>query len=408
MRWLPYFLAAGVAVPWLAVHLLGVGIGNTTVAVMSGIAILGAAFLLSWACEVAEEDVPQALAVSVLALVAVLPEYAVDATFAYKAAHDPEAAGYAIANMTGGNRLMLGFGWTLVCVLNWAKFRRDRVVLPRDVGAEITIMLMSTLYALVPIWRGSLTIFDTCVYVSLYFMYLIAAARGEEHESHPVGPAAALASQSTAVRRAGILLLLLFGAGVILLSAEPFAEALVHTGKEWGVDEFVLVQWVAPLASEAPEVVVATLMVLRAASSTGLRALISSSVNQWTLLVGTLAVVASLGAGHVATLPLDERQRDEMLLTAAQCLFGIAVIADLRLQLWQAGLLGGLFLIQPLLPNHHHEIALAYLGLFVSLVVFDKRSRNGIWESAKTFWILLSNQPRPIASQVDPESGLEG
>ena len=408
MRWLPYFLAAGVAVPWLAVHLLGVGIGNTTVAVMSGVAILGAAFLLSWACEVAEEDVPQALAVSVLALVAVLPEYAVDATFAYKAAHDPEAAGYAIANMTGGNRLMLGFGWTLVCVLNWAKFRRDRVVLPRDVGAEITIMLMSTLYALVPIWRGSLTIFDTCVYVSLYFMYLIAAARGEEHESHPVGPAAALASQSTAVRRAGILLLLLFGAGVILLSAEPFAEALVHTGKEWGVDEFVLVQWVAPLASEAPEVVVATLMVLRAASSTGLRALISSSVNQWTLLVGTLAVVASLGAGPVATLPLDERQRDEMLLTAAQCLFGIAVIADLRLQLWQAGLLGGLFLIQPLLPNHHHEIALAYLGLFVSLVVFDKRSRNGIWESAKTFWILLSNQPRPIASQLDPESGLEG
>ena len=408
MRWLPYFFAAGVAVPWLAVQLLGVGIGNTTVAVMSGVAILGAAFLLSWACEVAEEDVPQALAVSVLALVAVLPEYAVDATFAYKAAHDPEAAGYAIANMTGGNRLMLGFGWTLVCVLNWAKFRRDRVVLPRDVGAEITILLLSTLYALVPVWRGSLTIFDTCVYVSLYFMYLIAAARGEEHESHPVGPAAALASQSTAVRRAGILLLLLFGAGVILLSAEPFAEALVHTGKEWGVDEFVLVQWVAPLASEAPEVVVATLMVLRAASSTGLRALISSSVNQWTLLVGTLAVVASLGAGHVATLPLDERQRDEMLLTAAQCLFGIAVIADLRLQLWQAGLLGGLFLVQPLLPAYHHEIALVYLGLFVSLVVFDKRSRNGIWESAKTFWILLSNQPRPIASQVDPESGLEG
>jgi cation:H+ antiporter len=408
MRWLPYFLAAGVAVPWLAVHLLGVDVGNTTVAVMSGIAILGAAFLLSWACEVAEEDVPQALAVSVLALVAVLPEYAVDATFAYKAAHDPEAAGYAIANMTGGNRLMLGFGWTLVCVLNWAKFRRDRVVLPRDVGAEITILLLSTLYALVPVWRGSLTIFDTCVYVSLYFMYLIAAARGEEHESHPVGPAAALASQSTAVRRAGILLLLLFGAGVILLSAEPFAEALVHTGKEWGVDEFVLVQWVAPLASEAPEVVVATLMVWRGASSTGLRALIGSSVNQWTLLVGTLAVVASLGAGHVSTLQLDGRQRDEMLLTAAQCLFGIAVIADLRLQLWQAGLLGGLFLIQPLLPAYHHAIALAYLGLFVSLVVFDKRSRAGIVESAKTFWRLLTNQPRPVEHHEAPESGLEG
>ena len=408
MRWVPYLIAAGVAFPWFAVHLLGVDVGDTMVAVMSGVAILGAAFLLSWACEVAEEDVPQAIAVSVLALVAVLPEYAVDATFAYKAAHDPEAAGYALANMTGGNRLMLGFGWTLVCVLSWAKFRRDRVVLPRDVGAEITIVLLSTLYAFVPVWRGSLTLFDTCVYVTLYLMYLVAAARGEEHESHPVGPAAALASQRTAVRRAGILLLILFGAGVIVLSAEPFAEALVHTGKEWGVDEFVLVQWVAPLASEAPEVVVATLMVWRAASSTGLRVLISSSVNQWTLLVGTLAVVASFGAGHAASLPLDARQRDEMLLTAAQCLFGISVIADLRLRLWQAGLLGGLFLIQPLLPSHHHEIALAYLGLFVALVVFDKRSRDGILDSVKTFWILLSNQPRPIEHPPESESGLVG
>ncbi len=410
MRWLPYFIAAGVAAPWLVVHLTGQDVGNTLVAVLSGVAILGAAFLLSWACEVAEEDVPQALAVSVLALVAVLPEYAVDATFAWKAATDPESAGYAIANMTGGNRLMLGFGWTLVCVLNWAKFRRDRVVLQRDMGAEITILLLSTLYALVPVWRGSLTLFDTAVYVTLYLLYLVAAARGEEHESEPVGPAAVLAHQSTMVRRAGVLLLLLFGAGVIVLSAEPFAEALVHTGKEFGVDEFVLVQWVAPVASEAPEVVVATLMVWRGASQTGLRALVSSSVNQWTLLVGTLALVVSLASHGVASLPLDRRQSDEMLLTAAQCLFGIAVIADLRLQLWQAGLLGGLFLIQPLMPNSHHLIAMGYLVLFVLLVVFDKRTRLGIGESVRTFWSMLTNSPRPKEPD-EPEgaqSGLEG
>lgn len=408
MRWLPYFIAAGFAAPWLVVHLGGMDVGNTPVAVLSGLAILGAAFLLSWACEVAEEDVPQALAVSVLALVAVLPEYAVDATFAWKAASDPEAAGYAIANMTGGNRLMLGFGWTLVCVLNWAKFRRARVVLPRDVGAEVTVLLLSTLYAMVPVWRGSLTLVDTAVYVTLYLLYLVSAARGEEHESEPVGPAAALAHQSTAVRRMGVLLLLAFGAGVILLSAEPFAEALVHTGKEWGVDEFVLVQWVAPIASEAPEVVVATLMVWRGASSTGLRALVSSSVNQWTLLVGTLALVISIASGHPTALPLDARQSDEVLLTAAQCVFGIVVLADLRLELWQAGLLGGLFLIQPLMPNSHHLIAMGYLVLAAAVIVFDKRSRAGIGESLRTFWALLTNAPRPPEQGDDKETGLEG
>lgn len=408
MRWFPYLIAAGVAVPWIVVHLGGIAVGDVAVACLSGVAILGAAFLLSWACEVAEEDVPQALAVSVLALVAVLPEYAVDATFAYKAAHDPASAGYAIANMTGGNRLMLGFGWTLVCVLNWARYKRDRVVLPRDMGAEITILLASTLYAMVPVWRGALTLTDTCVYVALYVLYLVAAARGEEHESEAVGPAAALASQAPAVRRLGVLLLLLFGAGVIVLSAEPFAEALVHTGKAMGVDEFVLVQWVAPIASEAPEVVVATLMVWRGASSTGLRALISSSVNQWTLLVGTLALVTSIGAGHAAELPLDGRQRDEVLLTAAQCLFGIAVIADLRLQLWQAALLGGLFLVQPVFPHGHHWIALGYLGLFVAVVGGDRRTRVGVGQSVRTFWMLLTNQPQPPEHAEEPPSGLEG
>src|SRR4051812_7818759 len=108
MRWLPYVLAAGVAVPWLYFFVTGTHPGDGVTAVLTGVGILGAAFLLSWGCEVAEMDVPQALAVSVLALVAVLPEYAVDATFAWKAAAHPENAAYAIANMTGGNRLLLG------------------------------------------------------------------------------------------------------------------------------------------------------------------------------------------------------------------------------------------------------------------------------------------------------------
>lgn len=407
MRWIPYLIAAAAAAPWLAVFFSGTVVSGTAVAILTGVAILGSAFLLSWACEVAEEDVPQALAVSVLALVAVLPEYAVDATFAWKAAHDPEQAGYAIANMTGGNRLMIGFGWVLVCVLNWAKFRRTRVTLARDVGGEITILLAATAYALVPVWRGSLNLFDTAVYVTLYVLYLIAAARGDESESTPVGPAAALAHQAPMVRRIGVLCLLVFGAAVIGVAAEPFAEALVETGKHYGVDEFVLVQWVAPLASESPEVVVATLMVMRGASHTGLRALISSSVNQWTLLVGTLAVVVSISSGHGASLPLDPRQQDEMLLTAAQCLFGIAVIADLRLELWQAGLLGGLFVIQPILPDWHRQIAFAYLVLFVAVMAGDRRTRQGLGESIRTFWALLTNKPRP--RELDETgTGIEG
>ena len=394
MKWLPYLLAAAASAPWLGCVVTGQHPEGLPTALMTGVAILGSAFLLSWACEVAEEDVPQALAVSVLALVAVLPEYAVDATFAWKAAHDPTHAEYAIANMTGGNRLMLGLGWSLVGILTYFRTGRREVVLPKDMGAEVAILLFSTLYALVPVYRGSLNLFDTAVYLTFYVMYLIAAARGEEHESEAVGPAAALAVQPAAIRRAAVLGLLVFAAGMIFLSAEPFAESLVLTGKHLGVDEFVLVQWVAPIASEAPEMVVATLMVWRGASATGLRALISSSVNQWTLLVGTLALVYSISAGHSAALPLDTRQQAEVLLTAAQCLFGIAVLADLSLALWQGALLVGLFILQPIFSSAHVYIGGGYIVLFVAILALDRHSRRGLVASLGTFRDLLLNRPR--------------
>jgi len=51
-----------------------------------GVAIVGAAFLLSWAAEVLQLDVSQGLVLGVLALIAVLPEYIVDATFAWRGA----------------------------------------------------------------------------------------------------------------------------------------------------------------------------------------------------------------------------------------------------------------------------------------------------------------------------------
>ena len=55
-------------------------------ALLYGLAILGAAFVLSWAADVAQLDMTQGLALAILALIAILPEYVVDATFAWKAA----------------------------------------------------------------------------------------------------------------------------------------------------------------------------------------------------------------------------------------------------------------------------------------------------------------------------------
>ena len=86
----------------------------------------------------------------------------------------------------------------------------------------------------------------------------------------------------------------------ILLVAEHFAEALVETGESFGISEFLLVQWLAPLASEAPELLVAGLYAWRLNTNAGLGTLVSSKVNQWTLLVGTLPIAFAIASGAVA------------------------------------------------------------------------------------------------------------
>lgn len=135
-------------------------------------------------------------------------------------------------------------------------------------------------------------------------------------------------------------------AAVIFVSAEPFAEAMVESGRVLGVNEFLLIQWLAPLASEAPAVIVAILFVLSNRAAAGLTTMISDKINQWTLLVGMLPMAMSVGAGSLMALPLDARQHEEFFLTAAQSLFGLALLLRLRLGLIGALALAVLFSLQ--------------------------------------------------------------
>src|SRR5436309_2064067 len=98
--WVGIALAALATVPGLVLELGGLHPPDPVRALIFGVAIVGAAFLVSWAAEVVQLDFSQGLALALLALIAVLPEYVVDATYAWLAATDPTYASYAIANMT--------------------------------------------------------------------------------------------------------------------------------------------------------------------------------------------------------------------------------------------------------------------------------------------------------------------
>jgi len=141
-------------------------------------------------------------------------------------------------------------------------------------------------------------------------------------------------------------ILTLVAVAVIVMAAEPFAEALLAAGRDLGVNPFLLVQWVAPFASEVPEVVLVVLFVLNNRPTAALGALVSDKINQWTLLVGMIPVVYALGAGRLTSFPLDARQHEEFFLTAAQSLFAVALLLRLRLSLTSAAVLLGLFSVQ--------------------------------------------------------------
>ena len=378
-------IATLVTMPALYLRVTGGHIELVTDTALYGLAIVAAAFLLAWAAEAAEVDISQALAVAFIAFVAVLPEYAVDLTFAWKAGQDPEYAPFAVANMTGANRLLIGVGWSAVFFIFWMRTRGKVLQLGRGHALDVVALGAATLYSFTLPLKGSISLFDTVILFAIFAAYMYGVSRAEGEEPHLVGPAAWIGGLAQRRRRLTNAWLFIFAAVVILGSAEHFAEGLVESGTKLGIDEFLLVQWLAPLASESPEFLIAGILAFRGRAAVGLAALLSSKVNQWTLLVGGLPVAFSISGETLGGLPLDGRQTEEVFLTAAQSLFAVAVLINLSLARREAGALLGLFLIQFLIPISEVRLAIAgiYLVLAAVLMVRERRDLRQLFGWAR-------------------------
>jgi cation:H+ antiporter len=395
-------LAVLATVPGMWVRLAAVPLPHPVEALLLGMAIVGSAFLLSWAAEVAQLDVSAGLAIAVLAFIAVLPEYAVDLVFAWKAGHAVAEFGpacrppgdlgatscsLALANMTGANRLLIGVGWSMVVLIAWYRSGRggrrlSAVQLERSHAVELGFLTLATVYSLTLPLKDTIELWDAAVLVGIFVWYTVRVAGAPAEEPHLVGPARYVGTFRPARRRATVGLLFVFAAGVILLVAEHFADALVATGRNFDISEFLLVQWLAPLASEAPELLVAGLYAWRLNTNAGLGTLVSSKVNQWTLLVGTLPIVFAWASGSVHGLPVEPRQREELLLTAAQSAYAVATLTSLSISVREAlsllALFWAQFIIGGLVPPEWHGaelvgVSVLYLVLAAIIVFRDRR-----------------------------------
>jgi cation:H+ antiporter len=372
--------AAVLPAAWFVAHFAGLVERPAPTAALAGASIFGAAFLLSWATEVAQLDIPRALALAFLALIAVFPEYAVDVYFAWRAGKDPTYTAFATANMTGANRLLIGVGWAVPVVAYWYRHSKREVILPREQAVEVNYLALATLYSFIIPLKGTLSLFDTAILFAMFVGYMRAAGATHHEDPELEGPAAMIAGLGPALRRVVVLAIFAYAGAAIFTAAEPFAEGLVATGKEFGIEEFLLVQWLAPLASESPEFIVAVLFAWKGAAAAGLGTMISSKVNQWTLLVGALPAAFALSGGHLGAMHLDLRQREEIFLTSAQSLFALLVIADFRFGLGEAILLFALFVPQFFFTHPSARLieAAAYLVLAAGMIAFRPEVRRNV------------------------------
>jgi cation:H+ antiporter len=391
-----------------------------------GVAVIGAAFVLAWAAEAAQLDVSASLAIGVLALIAVLPEYAVGFVFAWKGGNTVEEHGSScvapgettnncalvLANMTGANRLLIGIGWSMIVFIAYWQWRRrgehhEGVTMERSKAVELAYLSLACAYCLTLPLRQSVTLIDTVILVSIFIAYTLRISKAPQTHPDLIGPAAWVGAMSKRARRTSVLAMFAVAGVVILLVAEHFAESLVETGTELGVSEFLLVQWVAPLASEAPELLVVALYAWRLKTSEALTAVVSSKINQWTLLVGTLPLVFAIASGSLQGLPMETAQREEVLLTAAQTVFAVALLVNLSISLREAFALFGLFWAQFILgavvPPSAKGIELLVLSAVYLLL--------GVWLLARKhrdFRHLLRDGFRTPYSELEPAAATEG
>ncbi len=348
-------------------------------------AILLAAMLIAWAAESAQFFMAQGVALAILAWLQTLPEFAVEAVLAWK-----QQVPLLMAGLTGALRLLTGLGWPMIYFTAAFFYRRrtgramNDIRLPEEHAVEVIGLVASMAYAFWIWWSGSLGLFDAAVLVAIYIAYLAVLSRMPPMDAESVDELdripRAIVKAPRGVRIFAITALFLAGGGLIYLLAEPFLGGLMTLSVAVGVPTFVFVQWVAPFISEFPEKVSAFYWARTVEKApTALMNMISSNINQWTLLTAMLPIVYSISRGSVSAIPLDGEQEVELLLTLAQALLGVMFLLEMRFEWWEATGLFALWVIQFLLSPvaHVHQYFtyayFAWTALDIVLIFMGKR-----------------------------------
>lgn len=362
-------------------------------------AILLSAMLIAWAAESAQFFMAQGFALAILAWLQTLPEFAVEAVLAWH-----QQVPLLLANLTGALRLLTGLGWPMIYATAAFYHKRkygkplNEIVLEPEHCVEVIGLLVSLIYMTFVYFKASLNVWDALVLTLIYVAYLFVLSKMPPQKEEGIEDLEriprAIVTATPAVRTAAIVGLFLGGGLLIYFTAEKFLGSLLSVSAVLGIPSFVFVQWVAPFVSEFPEKVSAfywARTVNRA--SMALMNMVSSNINQWTLLTAMLPIVYSISRGSLSSIPFDQQQELELLMTLGQSLVGMLFLVNMKLAWWEAAALFSLWFIQfalsPVPPGNgvlgflsvhiHWYVTIAYLGwsaIEIVRVFLGRRSHN--------------------------------
>jgi cation:H+ antiporter len=365
--------------------------------------IIGAALIIAWGAESAQFLISQGFALTMLALIQTLPEFAVEGVIAWRAGQvpTPENIGLATANFTGALRLLIGLGWPLIyfvaAAFNINKKRRrgnlDNVKLDREHSVELMGLLVPTLYMFVIVIKASLTIYDSIILLTMYLIYISILLRLPPHEEEKISEIEPIPryilTKPRFWRNLLIVCCFLVGATAIYLVADPFLESMLGLSVVVGVPTFVFVQWVAPFLSEFPEKVSAFYWAKSVDKAPmALMNMVSSGIAELTLLVSLIPIVYSISRGGIYGIDFDWGHRVEILLTTLQSLLGFLLLANMSFRAYEALGLFLLWVVQFIQPSIREEILLVYgawIILELILAFTKKRRLLAFWEFKRIY-----------------------
>ena len=385
----------------ISVSLAGVYVSNFSslsiilLAVACFSAVISSALLISWGAECYQFVVSQGFAVAVIALLQVIPEFLVEGVIAWQ-----KDIPLMMANFTGSNRLLMGLGWSGVYFIastmhflkkgTWLKEIRIKEVH----SIEVVALLISSAYFCVILLKGTLTIIDSVVLLSIFVWYMWALLKLEpeekEKEDDLIAPCKAIVKiKSPVLKNMFIYFLFIVGGITFLFVAEPFIHSLRGLSAALGISTFIFVQWVAPFLSEFPEKLTAFYWASRIThASLGLVNFVSSKVNQWTLLIAMVPIVYSVSMGQISAVPLDDHHKWQIFLSMVMTFYGCSCLAKFRFTFIDAVLMFSLWFIQFVMPGTLQLTSYAFITLtIINLYVYRKEDHlfKGFWKNYKKY-----------------------